>query len=213
MRRVIGLAALAFCAATAGAEPAGAQQEPDTWPVWYDGAEALPSGVHAIEKDSTYVVTGMSAAEVQRQMDEHAPVVDGRRVQGAHFWEWWHHYEYQNVGDGMCEVTESVVLVRSLIVLPDWSDSDLADRDVVRSWNGFRFRLREHEDGHRAITLTSATELWDAVTAREPSPCTTLREDIRELAASVFDASAERQSAYDVDTAHGLRQGARWPPG
>lgn len=214
MRRVIAVAALALGASAVGAHPGSAQQDPEaTWPVWYEGAQALPPGVHAIEKDSTYAVSGASAAAIQQQMDEHAPMVDGRRVQGAHFWEWWHHYEYQTVGDGMCQVTDSVVLVRSLIVLPDWSDSDLAHRDLVRSWNGFRFRLREHEDGHRAITLASATELWEAVGARAPSLCTTLRGDIRGLASSIFDASAERQSAYDEDTAHGLRQGARWPPG
>ena len=146
-------------------------------------------------------------------MDEHAPLVDGRRVQGAHIWEWWHHYEYASTGEGDCQVTSSVVLVRSVIILPTWDHHDMVDRELIRAWNGYRFRLREHEDGHRTITLGSAAELWKQVQARAPSSCVSLGPDMKALADSVFDASDAEQSRYDDNTAHGLRQGARWPPG
>ncbi len=158
-------------------------------------------------------MSGSTAANLQSEMEARAPVVDGRRVQGAHFWEWWHHYEYAPAQGGRCKVTNSVVLVRSLIVLPQWTDQAAADRDLVRAWNGYRFRLREHEDGHRAITLRSATELFNRVLARPASACTSLRDDVRALADSVFQSSADSQAAYDVETRHGLGQGARWPPG
>lgn len=199
-----------------GGTPCAGQSQPvteGTWPAWYDGGSDLPSGVHAIERDSTYAVVGSTAGDLQDAMDATAPMVDGRRVQGAHTWQWWHHYEYKSEGHGECRVTKSVVLVRSVIVLPEWENRATIDRDLVRAWNGYRFRLREHEDGHRTITLASATQLWNAVRSREPSPCASIKTNLRALADSVFVASEELQRQYDDQTSHGLRQGARWPPG
>ncbi len=194
--------------------PGVAQSVPsESWPSWYSGGDSLRAGVHAIEKDSSYIITGSTASDLQADMDERAPIVADRRVQGAHVWEWWHHYEYGPDGGGLCVVTESVVLVRSVIVLPRWAGNQTADRELVRAWNGYRFRLREHEDGHRMITLASAAELLDAVQSRPPSPCPTLRDEVRALADSVFESSASAQTDYDNSTAHGLLQGARWPPG
>jgi predicted secreted Zn-dependent protease len=171
----------------------------------------LPPGPHTVEVDSVYRISGFSHDDLLREMLRKGPGTDeiGTRF-GLHLSQWRYGYEYRS-SPGLCRLTEAQVLLRSVIITPEWTNVSTAPQELSRGWRPFVAALRTHEEGHRNRAKALGVFLWQALLGLEASSCDELERRVRDTAESVLADGREAQLAYDRDTGHGSTQGAVWP--
>jgi len=180
---------------------------------WWVGLGDMPPGFHTIEVDSAYTIGGATPDEILGEMKRNGPGSDdvGLRL-GLHVSQWRYSYQYTGGGQsGRCRLTEAQVLLRSVIVLPAWTDAATAPADVAAGWRPFLRSLTDHERGHRTRAKTQGANLWTSLLGLEAVDCPALERRVRETAESVLADGQEAQRRYDRETAHGATQGATWP--
>ncbi len=194
----------------AGAVPAMAQ---DGGGDWWDDLKDMPPGFQVIEVDSVYAISGFTHDDVLREMHRNGPGADDVGVRlGLHVSQWRYSYQYADSGgSGRCRLTEAQVLLRSVIVLPDWTNASTAPPDVASGWRPFLRSLSDHEDGHRSRAMAQGVTLWTSLLGLEAADCPGLEARVRQTAESVLADGREIQSRYDRATGHGATQGATWP--
>lgn len=206
--RAATVLALAVAGRAAAQEPAG---EGEGW--WSELADAGP-GVHVVEVDSMYRVRGLDYDDLLREMRRKGPGGEelGTRL-GIHLADWRWSYTYRmRAGTGRCRVAEATVLLRSVIVRPDWVDAARAPREIAHDWPRFLAALLEHEMGHRRRARMQGVALWQSLLGLQAGSCEALEMLVRETADRVIAEGEADQEAYDRDTEHGIKQGAVWPP-
>jgi predicted secreted Zn-dependent protease len=178
---------------------------------WEGELADLPSGPHTIEVDSTYRISGFSRNDLLRDMLRNGPGTDeiGTRF-GLHVSQWRYGFAYRSA-PGVCHLTEAQVLLRSVIILPDWTNVSTAPPELSRGWRPFLRALRTHEEGHRNRARAQGVFLWQALLGLEAGTCEELEARVRETAESVLAEGREAQLTYDRETGHGSSQGAVWP--
>lgn len=180
---------------------------------WWETVEELGSGFHVVEGDSTYRVSGFTYDDIFREMQLNGPGADDIGVRlGMHLSEWRWSFRYTSEPGGRCGLGEATVLLRSRIVMPEWTNVSTAPPEIARGWRPFLDALRRHEEGHRNRAKAQGIFLWQALLGLEASDCDELRDIARSTADRVIAEGREAQVAYDRDTGHGLTQGAVWPP-
>lgn len=205
-------AALATLALAAGG--LGAQEADGAAAAWWAPLSDAGPGLHVIEVDSIYEIRGRDANELLREMRRKGPGIDdvGTRL-GIHVAQWRWSYDYRTGGGSdRCGVDGASVLLRSVIVLPEWVDRGGGRRDVARAWPRFIEALIAHETGHRSRAKRQGVRLWQSLLGLRAETCEALEALVRETAARVVEEGETEQAEYDRDTEHGVRQGAIWPP-
>lgn len=180
---------------------------------WWDGLTELPPGLHVIEVDSTYTISGFTRDDILREMYRKGPGTDqlGPRL-GLHVSQWRYSYEYTRSGSSRrCRVLEAQVLLRSVVVVPDWTNVSTVAPHVSAGWRSFLQALKVHEDGHRQRAKALGATLWTSLLGLEGTDCTELEAMVRATAEDVLADGQEAQLAYDRQTGHGATQGATWP--
>lgn len=179
---------------------------------WWAGLPDPGPGLHVFEADSTYEVRGRSYDELLGDMRRKGPGVDdiGTRL-GVHVAGWRWSYEYRT-GGGRCRVAGASVLLRSVIVLPEWVDRSGAPHEIARAWPRFVDALLTHELGHRTRARSLGVRLWQSLLGLQAESCDALGTLVSETAARVVEEGEAAQLEYDRETGHGVRQGAIWPP-
>ena len=204
------LAVLALTMALWAGGPSGlAAQEGE----WWTEIDRMASGFHAIEVDSVYEISGFTHEDILREMEHKGPRADaiGPRL-GLHLSQWRYSYRYSGGGgSGRCRLTEAQVLLRSVIVLPEWTNASTAPPHVAEGWRPFMEALRRHEDGHRSRAKAQGAMLWTALLGLEAPRCDQLEARVRAAAEQVLADGESAQEAYDRETGHGAAQGATWP--
>lgn len=183
-------------------------QEPEPW---WAGIEDEPPGVKVIEVDSLYPVSGSSVEALRREMDRRGYPEDGGRRDGYHLYRWRTHYRLDETLRG-CSVRRFTILVRSVIVGPEWTGSGTASPALVAAWRRFVGNLRRHEEGHRSIVERAMRDYRRRASRITAEGCPELRDELTRLNGRIGERLAERQAAYDRRTRHGRAQGALWPP-
>jgi len=203
---------VSWCALALALAPAAAAQE-GVQGTWWSELEDMPPGFHTIEVDSIYRVSGFTRDDILREMHRKGPGVDNLGVRlGLHLSQWRYSYQYTyGGGNGRCRLTEAQVLLRSVIVLPRWTNVSTAPPLVARGWRPFVQALRAHEEGHRSRALAQGATLWTALLGLEASDCSALEDRVRETADTVLAEGQAQQVRYDEETGHGAAQGATWP--
>ncbi len=208
------LGALLGLALAAGPLHGQGPDSPAAEDAWWRELGGPGPGLHVIEVDSTYRIRGHDYDDLLREMRRKGPGTDeiGTRL-GVHVARWRWSYDYWTGGrNGRCRVTDVSVALRSIIVLPEWVREPGASADLVRRWPRFRDALVEHEMGHRNRARAQGVVLWQSLLGLQAETCEELRTLVSETATRVVSEGEAAQLEYDRDTAHGLRQGAVWPP-
>lgn len=180
---------------------------------WWDELDDRGSGLHVVEIDSVYRVSGFTVADIYSEMQRKGPGTDeiGIRL-GVHLSQWRWGFEYRADPGQRCRLVEATVLLRSSIVLPEWTNASTARPEIATGWRPFLRALRSHEEGHRSRAKAQGVFLWQSLLGLEAEDCADLQDLVEEIADRVLAEGREAQLAYDRDTGHGLTQGAIWPP-
>lgn len=208
------VALFTLAGAVAGQEPPPGPPGPPEGPDWWSEIEARGPGFHLLEVDSIYRISGSGYDELARAMARHGPGTDeiGTRL-GLHRADWRWSYRYRRDGrPGRCRLAEATVILRSVIVLPEWSNRSTAPAGMAERWREFVRALRYHEEGHRARARRLGVTLWQSLLGLEAATCDALRERAERSARHAIEDGERVQLKYDRDTGHGAAQGARWPP-
>lgn len=143
-----------------------------------------------------YVVRGSSAQALRAALRAHGPKPGATR--------WW--ITWQPVGE--CPNTGYRVHLELEFVLPRWQRPTTPDRKVEAAWRLFMSKLRHHQNEHRAIAITAATMVHEALNDISPTPCHSLVERARRTAHHIIRRYRRAQRDLDQRTDDGRVQGA-----
>lgn len=179
---------------------------------WWTGMDEAP-GVHVAEVDSLYRISGFTHDDIYREMQRKGPGTDEIGVRlGLHVSQWRWSFRYGEDPGGRCRLREARVLLRSTVVLPDWTNVSTVRPEVARGWREFVTALRGHEEGHRSRAKAQGVFLWQSLLGLEARTCDDLQRLVEATAEQVIEEGREAQLEYDRHTGHGATQGAVWPP-
>lgn len=176
-----------LCALAAGCLPAGGA------PRVREPGPARPGVVRAAERggglpgfelslgETYYPVEGTSAPVVNRELRRNGPVHRGLRWHGLTDFRLGYSFEPRPWGEG-CRAAETRVRLDIVTTLPRWGSRTAAPAELRSDWDLFLGRLREHEDGHRRITVDAGKDLLKGVQRLRAPDCEELKVRVRRLA-------------------------------
>jgi len=175
-----------------------------------DALPPLPPAVRVDALDETYAVTGTTMAALGRSLRENGPVVDGRRVFGRHRWNV--SWRYRSVPTATnCTLTDVRVFLTSRILLPEWTEREEADPELVAAWDEFMDGLRTHELGHRGLAYRAAGEIERELRRTTAPGCEFIGRNANDRGDFIVSRYRAAQDRYDEETGRGRTQGAVWP--
>jgi predicted secreted Zn-dependent protease len=123
-------------------------------------------------------------------------------------WQFTTSYLYDVTGRA-CRAGPVSVVATINYRLPSWTAPAEAPQDLIDTWNRFSDGVRIHEAGHRDIAVAAAVTLADALRSLPPQPsCADFEQSARSATDDLVRQHDRDQVAYDLDTHHGLTQGA-----
>lgn len=165
-----------------------------------------PSGVRETRKYERYVIHGTSTEALASQMDalgphsadEIAPALTRSEQQAS----------LSYVSDGrQCRISDVRVTLAVTIILPVWDMPRGTSAALRAEWDRFLAALERHELGHRAIALTGAQHLYDALARIRGRTCDAVHSAAEYASRDQASQTRTEQIAYDDSTRHGLNQG------
>ena len=176
-------------------------------------AQRGPDGpLEAVEIDSRvlyYDISGTTAAELWKSIQEHGPRESGGKYAGFTDIEFVWTYQYEPDARG-CAIREAQVRATIEIHLPRWTRTTAVDRGLIRRWSAFAGALWQHEDGHKSLGVESAHAVRHTLLAVRTPSCNTIKSAADAAAARVNEAFARKVQEYDLSTGYGRTQGAYW---
>lgn len=158
-----------------------------------------------------YDVEGATVDELAQGLRQRGPMTAGERFYART--EWTINAEYSWVErDTGCTIENPVVRVAITITMPRWRAARGAPPELLGAWNRFIAALDAHERNHARLATEAAEAVrWELATLRFPH-CTNAETRARQRVADVIEVYNERNRQYDVQTQHGVTEGAVWPP-
>lgn len=159
-----------------------------------------------------YEIKGETARELRRAMNEKRPKApDGSRHDGLTNWRITWKYAWQKV-DGRFAIRNPKVTVTLITGLPKWEAPPQSDQALVERWQTYLRALVKHEDHHASLAVKAARDLEMTLLA---IPLQNSEVELKRLAdeagRNAIDENNKRDAAYDSATAHGLKEGAKFP--
>jgi predicted secreted Zn-dependent protease len=172
--------------------------------------DAFPPGVVGSTDIAYYDIHGRTAPELVAEMRRLGPKTSGSSFFGETRtpirWDW------RTRNDGaLCQVTSARVYVRSQITLPRWTPPADTVPGLAAQWQEFLGALEQHEIGHKDISGREAQEILHRLQSMSTS-CASLTTEAKRLTDGIIARGSAEQARYDIDTRHGLTQGAVFPP-
>lgn len=170
----------------------------------------LASGEPAVNLQTKYYhITGQSVRELRHSMNEKRP--KGQTHDALTTWNISWSYSCRQVEGGVV-IQNPKVSVAIVTTLPNWTPPKEADPVLVERWRTFLRALQLHENGHAAIGTQAAREVETRLSAlARQSNQEALKQAIDAVSLQIIAAAREREKQFDVQTQHGLKQGARFP--
>jgi predicted secreted Zn-dependent protease len=165
-----------------------------------------PIGVRETRKYERYVIHGASTEALAAQMqslgphdaDEIAPALTRSDRRAS--------LQYRSDGRG-CRISDVTVALDVTIILPVWDIPRDASAALRAEWERFLGALERHELGHRAIALSGAEQLAQALERIHGRSCDALHNAAEYASRDEAAATRAAQIAYDDSTSHGIKQG------
>lgn len=117
-------------------------------------------------------------------------------------------YAFRADETGQCRVVAAQVGVRSAMLLPFREVTGDETTGLLTNWQSFSSALRNHENGHAALTEQYASRLLTQLQSYPPDDCYTMSSRVEAIAESVAAQLSSAQRQYDASTNHGATQGA-----
>ena len=173
---------------------------------------AHPAGIEVEVKESEYVITGSTVDELREAMRGQALEDDSGARQGtlqaltSWYVTWLFAYEE---GSNGCHLTGVDVSVDVNMLMPRWDPPATAPADLVGRWRYFSAALLRHEHVHAQNGFDTAAEVAAALAEIQPRrTCRGLEKAANAAAEAITKAGAERDHVYDLETGHGVSEGA-----
>jgi len=165
-------------------------------------ARQLPN----IIRTDCYEVHGTNAEALLASMNPHQPSSTHASTEWRIDWN----YECQQKSDE-CILRSFTTRVRVRYTLPQWVDSQRADKALQEEWKRYLGALGLHESGHAGFGIAAAKEMVRLVNSREwrAPDQKELKARIDEECDKTLREFRAREVAYDEKTDHGRTQGAR----
>lgn len=160
----------------------------------------------------SYPVRGASVSDIDQSMYRRGPRMHGVRYAAYTRWTLTASLDLRRAR-GVCEAVGHEVRLRSRIELPRLRRPGQVPPDVAAAFDSFRAALVAHELGHVQAGIEGAKALDQRL--RELGPkgsCSRLRQALREEVNAAAALGRAADLSLDEETAHGLLQGAVWPP-
>ena len=164
-------------------------------------AKQIPSVI----RTDYYEVRGATAEALLASMRAHQRSTNHASTEWHIDWS----YEYLTKPD---ECILRSLSVRALIryTLPQWVDSQRADKALQGEWQRYFDALRLHESGHGGFGIAAAKEIVRLVNSRDwrAADQKEIKARLDEECEKTVQEFRAREVAYDEKTGHGRTQGA-----
>ncbi len=168
------------------------------------------SPLTSVKKDY-YDISGTTAPELRKQMNNQGPTDHGARMSAYTSWAIKWRYDYDQTDSG-CSLTNIRVYLDIVYQLPHWTNYDDGDSALQSKWESFSEHLLTHENGHADNGKGAAKEIENALqNYPEMSSCKALGDAANSAATDIINQHKEYDLSYDAETEHGHTQGARFP--
>lgn len=162
------------------------------------------------EKYNFYDIKGTSIAELKQQMKLGGVKWNDGKVYAA-LTTWDIQYDYEIIEKNGSYSIQSVTTDISVVyMLPNRVTAAVDAPDILAGeWGKFMDHLKEHEYGHKDISVKTAAEINEALASMgSASSKADLDKRAKLLVEAKFKQLKKLQIAYDDETQHGITQGA-----
>jgi predicted secreted Zn-dependent protease len=154
-----------------------------------------------------YLVDGKNAQAIRKDMNakrsRHYDAYTAWQVNWNFYW---------NDNRSSCTLTKVNTKVAVKFTLPKLATDSLADQNAKQRWNSYYSALIAHENGHRDFGVNAATAIEQALLSMgSRDNCKVLEKEANNLAYRVLDKYIADEKLYDIDTNHGMNDGATFP--
>lgn len=154
-----------------------------------------------------YTVDGETAQDIREDMNS-------KRSGDYDAYTEWHvkwHFRWKS-DDQECHLTSVTTSVDVKFNLPKLAKDTIANEDAKHRWKRYYRALIDHENGHRDFGVKAANEVEYALSKMgSRRSCTTLENDANKLGKEIVRKFNAQEKQYDIDTRHGMNDGAVFP--
>lgn len=146
-----------------------------------------------------YPVYGRTPLELHVSMMQNGPFneIVQRRVYAEIHWRFNWKFDIAD-DDGKCRINKFVVKLVTIITMPQWMNAEGADAETRALWPSVVRKIRQHEDGHKAIGVEGANVLARRLRALPAyANCHALNHAISSEGARVYGEYALANNAFD----------------
>jgi len=157
-----------------------------------------------------YSVTGSNLFELRTAMAQARPWKTNLHFDA--FTRWSVRWQFQSVvQDGQFRVDAFATQTKAVVTLPRWLPPEGVPPEVVKPWAQFLKGLMTHEEGHVRLAREAAAAIRREVAALGSyASRQELTDAINNTANRVLDRYRRQERDYDLQTRHGVLQGARF---
>jgi predicted secreted Zn-dependent protease len=153
-----------------------------------------------------YEVRGATARELLASMSANRPYTKHASTEWRVDWK----YDFL-LKPNECVLRSFNVRVRVQFTLPQWVDSEGADKALQEEWKRYFGALQIHESAHAGFGIAAGKEIVRLVNSREwrAADQKELEVQVEAECNKTLQEFRARDAAYDKTTDHGRTQGAR----
>jgi predicted secreted Zn-dependent protease len=171
-----------------------------------------PKDVTFSENYDYYQIYGATVSELQEEVNTKGPEDFDGRVWAYAAWNinWNYPFKTEN---GRCVLYEPIeVTINVTYTLPKWDKPNNASPDLTSKWDKFYKNLVIHEKGHKDIALNIARLIFhDFQNMKSYQNCDIFLSELDKTGYGYIDKAHDEDKKYDLDTGHGITQGAIFP--
>lgn len=170
-----------------------------------------PDVLRVSARQTFYTIEGETAPQLVAQIQNRGPLwSNGYRYEAMHTWKLNRSYSVAQQGD-RCRLTTIDIALESEITLPHWEPPADASGQLVANWDHYTKALKQHENGHREISIAAGEQvLQQLLSLPSYATCTELRTAAKAIVDDILAQTSSEQRNYDSNTQHGLTQGASY---
>ena len=171
---------------------------------------AKPIMVRVVLTTNYYAVTGSNPHEIWHAMAQARPWKTNHNFSATTQWTTRSQYRFEAGEEGF-RLVKYDEETKVTVTLPRWAPPPDVSPETVRRWTKFFNALALHENGHVTIARQATGELFREMGALGSfASQQEFREAVRDTENRVLDKYRARERAYDLETQHGVLQGARF---
>ena len=187
-------------------EPSTFNEEPTT-PISAD-----TPGIKYVSENQYYKIYGWTETDLRNQLIA-CPLDAGGGTQASavtmHDIKWEFHYDPKD--NGMCNVKDVAVAVRTDIIYPQWQKPADPDASAVTHWDRYIANLKIHEEGHRKFYTDAGQNVYNTLLAvPDAATCQAARTDADNRANAIVHQAETDSTNYDIATNRGATQGTQF---